>query len=357
MKQLQLRYLFIALALGASLASCRKDKNEPTDTFETPDVLILSQGNIGKNNSLVSSYNFTSNNLVTDAFSAVNGRGIGDTGNDIKQYGSKIYIVVNYSSTVEVIASRSLKSLKQVPLMNGATPRQPRSIAFYQNKAYVSSYDGTVAVIDTASLTVDKFINVGRNPEQLAVANGKLYVANSGGLDYPNVDNTVSVINLNTGTLVKTITVGDNPYGVAVDKGGDVYVSAYGVYYGPEDPLNTSASLAVINSATDEVKTKNDFFGSNFTISGNFGYYLNWDSTISVYDTDKEVVIKDNLISDGTTFKAAYNLTVADNGEFFVTDAKDYSSDGELFIFDSSGKKRHTLTTGINPSAVLIVKK
>ncbi|RYZ99202.1 MAG: YncE family protein [Sphingobacteriaceae bacterium] len=351
MKQLQLRYLFIALAIATSLASCRKDKKEKTDTFETPDVLVLSQGNIGKNNSLISSYNFTSKNLVTDAFGAVNGRNIGDTGNDIKQYGSKIYIVVNYSSTVEVISAKSLKSLKQLPFVDGATPRQPRSVAFYKNKAYVSSYDNTVAVIDTATLTIDKYIAVGRDPEQLAVANGKLYVANSGGLDYPAVDNTVSVIDLNTGAVIKTITVGANPYGVAVDKSGDVYVSAYGVY------LESTPTLTIINSADDTVKETQDFDGSSFTISGDFAYYLFYDGSVKVYDLNTEAVVKENFITDGTVITAGYGLAVKSTGELFVTDAKDYASKGELFVFNSAGKKEYSLQTGITPSAVLFVNK
>jgi YVTN family beta-propeller protein len=65
-------------------------------------------------------------------------------------------------------------------------------------------------------------IAVGQNPEGLAVSNGKLYVANSGGLNFPDVDSTVSVIDLTTHTELLKITVGKNPGGVCVDSEGDV---------------------------------------------------------------------------------------------------------------------------------------
>ena len=38
--------------------------------------------------------------------------------------------------------------------------------------------------IDTLSLTIDATLNVGPNPEEMTVANGYLYVANSDGMNY-----------------------------------------------------------------------------------------------------------------------------------------------------------------------------
>ena len=116
-------------------------------------------------------------------------------------YGNKIYIVVNVSSTVEVIDFTTGKSIRQIQMLrdNGSS-RQPRSIAFDKDKAYVCSFDGTVARIDTTSLEIEAIITAGRNPDDICVQNNKLYVSNSGSLDYsgPGVDNTVSVIDITT---------------------------------------------------------------------------------------------------------------------------------------------------------------
>ena len=85
-------------------------------------------------------------------------------------------------------------------LTDNGSSRQPRAITFDSGKAYVCSYDGTVARIDTASLEIDGVAEVGRNPEDLCVQDGKLYVSNSGGLDWAGVgvDRTVSVVDLST---------------------------------------------------------------------------------------------------------------------------------------------------------------
>ena len=69
-------------------------------------------------------------------------------------------------------------------LTENGNPREPRYIAFHKEKAYVCSYDGTVARIDTASLAIDAMTTVGRNPDGICVQDDKLYVSNSGGLDH-----------------------------------------------------------------------------------------------------------------------------------------------------------------------------
>lgn len=182
------------------------------DVFETgtAEMYILSEGLFNQNNSSLARYSFNRQRCTNNYFSANNQRGLGDTANDIAIYGNKIYVVVSVSSTVEVIDFPTGKSIRQISLLrdNGSS-RQPRAIAFDKDKAYVCSYDGTVARIDTTSLEIEEIVTVGRNAEDICVQNGKLYVSNSGGLDYsgPGVDTTVSVIDITTFKETKKIEV------------------------------------------------------------------------------------------------------------------------------------------------------
>src|SRR5471030_1031417 len=135
MKNFRQSILTAVAASSLILASCHKDKNitKPDATPVTDGFYVLNQGLFNDNNSTLSFYNYTSKQTTADIFSSVNGRGLGDTGNDVEIYGSKMYIVMNVSSTVEVVDAKSAKSLKQIKLFNGATPRQPRDVAFYKN--------------------------------------------------------------------------------------------------------------------------------------------------------------------------------------------------------------------------------
>jgi YVTN family beta-propeller protein len=353
MKNFKRTTLSISAALLLILASCHKDvKVNPATTPVTDGLYVLNQGLFNDNNSTLSFYNYASKSVTADIFSSANGHGLGDTGNDVEIYGSKMYIVVNVSSTIEVVDAKTVKSIAQIKLFNGATAREPRDVVFYQSNAYVTSYDGTVAVIDTASLKVTKYITVGRNPEQLAVANGKLYVANSGGLDYPNYDKTVSVIDLLTQTVTKALTVVVNPQNVVADNYGNVYVLSAGDY-------NTiGSSLAIIDANTDAVKSQTDFDGSNMAIQGDNIYFITSDGNIEVYNAKSQGVTIDSFITDGTVIKAPYSVTAdGTTGEVFVTDAVDYSSNGTLFAFDKTGKKEYSVKVGINPGKVALLKK
>ncbi|MEN0055360.1 MAG: YncE family protein [Mucilaginibacter sp.] len=361
MKQLKLKNLFIGVAAISSLASCHKDKINPNDDkpidplTNKAGIYILNQGAFNANNSTLTYYDYASKKLVPDQFKTINGRGLGDTGNDIKIYGSKMYIVVNVSSTVEVADAKTAKSIKKLDFFDNTVARQPRSVAFYKNMALITSYDGTVAVLDTASLTVTKYIKVGRNPEQLVVANDKLYVANSGGLDFGNPDKTVSVVDLNTLTETKKITVALNPVSIAADKYGDVYVISMG------DFDKVLPSLTIINTATDAVKQQSDLsaaYGTPIITSGDFAYFVTADNKIQVFNVKTETLEKASFISDGTVVTTPFGLKIdEETGELFVTDAKDYKSNGEVFAFDKTGKKEYSLTTGITPGAIAFVKK
>ncbi|QXV64399.1 YncE family protein [Mucilaginibacter sp. 21P] len=365
MNKLQIKGLIAIAALASVFSSCRKDRitPDPVDPVAPANgIYILNEGNFSRNNSSLSFFSIASQTTTPDIFKTVNGRGLGDTGNDAKIYGSKMYIAVNVSSTIEVVDAKTAKSIKQIKLTNGGVDRQPRSIVFNKNKAFISSYDGTVSVLDTASLTVDKYITVGRNPEEMVISNGKLYVANSGGLDYANPDKTVSVIDLTTLTEIKKVDItSTNPINIAADNYGDIYVLAYGTDY-PSKP-----KLIIIDNKTDAVKTSKDIdagYGTSFIVVGDNAYYITDAGKIAVYNVKTEVTKSENFITDGTIFKAPYALAVDPvTQQIYVTDAIDYSSNGRLYTFNDAGKnqdvnkKGYVMDTGINPGTIVLLSK
>ena len=238
-KYLGLCLLYALLFLFAACDDMEDKPNQPsvdgniTETG-TAELYVLSEGLFNLNNSSLARYSFKNHQLIKNYFKDLNKRGLGDTANDLAIYGGKIYIVVNVSSTVEVVDYKTGISIKQIPMVGeNGSPRQPRHIAFYENKAYVCSYDGTVARIDTTTLEIDKITKAGRNPENLCVQNKKLYVSNSGGLDYSEgigVDRTVSVIDIASFTEVKKIEVGPNPGKILPGPDNTVFVATQGEY-------------------------------------------------------------------------------------------------------------------------------
>ncbi|MGN1263767.1 MAG: YncE family protein, partial [Prevotella sp.] len=177
--------------------------------------------------------------LYEDVFKAANGRELGLTANDGVVYGSKLYVMVSAENTVEVMDNITLQSIKQIKLEDEIGEDKavtPRHAAAANGYVYVTTYGGYVAAIDTTTLNISRTYAVtpeadkigAMYPEGIAVANGKLYVANScyGKNNYPSI----GVIDIESGSVsLITDEKITNPTAIAV-VGNDLYVLDYGKY-------------------------------------------------------------------------------------------------------------------------------
>ncbi len=326
--------------------------NSPSDFTPTPTsrlALVLNEGLFQRNNATLTYYEIDSNRAFTDFFERQVGRRLGDTGNDLAQYGGKIYIVVNVSSTIEVLDAHTFNSLGTVLLFNGTQPRQPRHIAFYGRNAFVSCFDGTVAVIDTASLAVTRNIQVGSYPEGVAVQHGKLYVANSGGLNFPNYDSTVSIIDLNSLTEIKRLTLRINPTAVAADRYGKVYVISNGNY------SNVPMRLLVIDSARDTLKNIYGFDAGRIAIHDSLAFVVS-NNSVKLLDIKNDRMLNENLIAP-SNFQLLYGISIdTTRRELYCADAKNYVVSGEMKVFDFNGQFKRSFQTGLIPSKAIFVR-
>lgn len=320
----------------------------PTDAYAY-GAYVLNEGLFQHNNCTLSYYDFENQTLTPDMFLQENQRGLGDTGNDLKKYGSKLYCVVNNSHRVEVMDFETAKSIKAIPLPG----KSPRQITFYKNKAYVSCFDGDVVRIDTATLEVELTAHSGANPEGICVCNGKLYVANSGGLNNPNYGTTVSVFDINTLTLLRSIEVGVNPYKLAAsDDNCTVYACTRGDY------MEQHGTFSVIDAQTDQI-TRTWPNIQNFTVFQDKAYVYEVDyaaesNPVKVLNLTQEGSVAENFVTDGTVLHMPYGITVNPlNGDVYITDAYNFTVTGDVYCFDKNGKKKFSFSAGLNPSAVV----
>jgi YVTN family beta-propeller protein len=348
-------YYFLILALIVFVVSCSKNNNPaPVTPPARTGLYVLNQGLYGANNTSFTYYDFTTSTPVTDYFRNVNGFGLGDTGSDFVIYGSKIYIVINNSGYVAVAKTLNTVFLDTISFINSGTNRGPENIIAAGGKIFVSSTDGTVAVIDTSSLTIQKFITVGSNPAQMTVSGNNVYVSNTGAFS-GSYDSTVSVIDVNSLTETKKIVVGINPGSVAADSSGNLYVVCTGNYG------SVSPSLVKYNLTSDKiVKTVDSAYGAiryyNNTLITTGGYL--GAANVGLLNTADLSMLRPSYIVDGTAIVNPYGLDVDPaTGDLYVDDAKDYVSSGQVFCFDKSGNKKFSFSVspGINPTRTLVI--
>ncbi len=377
LKNLGVFSLLIAFSL---LVSCRKDevllpsivsksKGSVKQTKSSVKGLyVLCEGNMGSNKATIDFLDIHKGEYHRNIYAERNPnilKELGDVGNDIQVYGSKMYVVVNASHKLEVLDKHTAKQIKKIDIANC------RSLAFSNGKAYVSSYVGAVKVdptcplgevlrIDTASLQIDGRVSVGYQPEEMAVVEDYLYVANSGGYRKPNYDNRLSVIRLSDFKLVDNLELGINLHRVCKDKEQQLWVSSRGdnenqksclflLKYNPqtgreefaqrlEIPCSAMAlkddKLLVIASVWNEAKQKN---------------------TISYHQIDIKTaqLLEGDFITDGTEreIEIPYGIAVnPESKEIYIADAKNYVSSGSLHCYTPQGKRLWTAKTGDIPA-------
>lgn len=359
--------IFFGLLLTTSTAglftSCDSSNEQPSNVEISTGLFVLNQGQMSSNNASMSYFNFADSTDTHDAFMVKNNRGMGDTGQDMMKYGSKVYITVSGSGLIEVVDAATGTSIKSISILTEVNqPATPRSLASYNGKVYVSLFDGRVAQIDTVTLTVEKTVTVGANPEGITVAGNKLYVANSGGWAMVN-DSTVSVINLSTFTEEKKIKVVINPTIVKADSYGDVYVISNGNYN------NIPYTFQRIEAGTGKVTSidvDSNFVPVNFTIDGDYAYFYHYtydanysviNKKYSIYDVKTEKMYKSNFIASDAISQTPYSIDVDPTTQFIYIGETDYVNNGKMYCFDKNGTFKYSFETGVNPVKTIIITK
>ena len=379
--------MIIPAAVLALFAACREDEVVvpteydilPVTVPEGSDVVgmyLLNEGNMGSNKCTLDYLDFVQGYYVRNLYAERNPhviKELGDVGNDIRVYGSRLYVVVNCSNKLEVLDARTGVRIAQVDIPNC------RYVNFYRGHAYVSSYVGPVQLnnpnavkgavykVDTLTLKVEGKCTVGYQPEELEVLGEYLYVANSGGYMAPNYDNTVSVIELEGFRQMQKIPVGINLHRVKADNHGRLWVTSRGDYE------TISSNLYVLQKKKGrnemEVTDTLDIPCSDFCISGDSLYYYSteWNNftqqntiTYGIINTETLQRVSNSFITDGTQadITIPYGISIhPDTGDIYITDAKNYVSSGVLHCYSKDGKHKWSVRTGDIPAHMCFIKK
>jgi YVTN family beta-propeller protein len=344
-----IRILMSVVIAGITLASC-EEKEKAGKPYEN-GAFLVNEGTFGNNNGTVSFYDFETDSVYNDIFYQVNNRLLGDVLQSLAIYDGKAYIVVNNSNKVEVTDAQTFAELGVIENVNS-----PRYFVADGTRGFLSCWgDNTVKVIDLATNLIDTSIAVASGPEKMCIANGKLYVANTGGW---STDSVISVIDLTTQEVIKSIEVGYAPYDLVVDPDQNIWVLCFGrVIYNSEYTViirEDPSTVVKINTADDSVIEEqvlfndehpmqleissdgNLFFGGGYAFGGIFRFNIS-DHTFS------------KIIDD-----FAYGMNIdPETDEIYITITPDYTSAGSIKRFTSEGNLLGTYACGISPNSVI----
>lgn len=326
---------------------------------------LLNEGNMNSNKATLDYYNFRTGRYTRNVFAFANPnvpKEMGDVGNDLGIYGSKLYAVINCSNKIDVMDKNSVKKIGQIDIPNC------RYIKFYGGYAYVTSYAGPVelspeytqrgyvAKIDTATLQVVDKCLVGFQPDELDIVNGKIYVANSGGYMVPNYENTVSVIDIDTFTEDSRIEIAINLQCCKADSHGMLWLSSRGDYYDNQSRLYVYDTRHQRLAKTLDLRVSNMWLDGDslYVIGAQFSYVtMNYETTYAIINTLTMEQVSSKFITDGTdaTIVMPYGIAVNPiTKDIYVTDASSYVDAGRLYCFSSDGIKKWDVRAGDIPA-------
>ena len=314
-----------------------------------------------------------------------NGMKIGDTPNDIIQVNSNlIAIAINWSNIVQFIRpdGTAVAATEDVP--------NNRRLCTDGRFVYVSSYGhecetingtvyfdkGFVAKIDISNFKVVATCEVGWEPEGIALFDGHLFVANTGGYaleEGHEFETTVSIINAATMTLEKNIDTGiPNLYGemsqsgryLCINSPGDYYeIPACGLIFDCRKALEGEACFVVFDYPVTYNTTTLD--GKFLAVGSNFSY-LTGQYEFSTLTIEPATVMKTNgqsgleqslpgtLVADFSEMEQPYGIYVNPyTGYIYGTDAGSFEGAGYLYQWSPEGELLGKHKVYINPGHFL----
>ena len=373
--------IYIAVIALLWLSACRHDDEifiPERVNVSTPELTsidgfyLLNEGNMGSNKCTLDYYSYADGVYTRNIYGAANPtvpKELGDVGNDLAIYGSRLYAVINCSNKVEVMDVATCRRIGQVDIPNC------RYIKFHDGYAYVTSYAGPVVIdpeykqlgfvakIDTATMQVVDRCIVGYQPDGLEIVDGKIYVANSGGYRVPNYERRLSVIDVKSFEVEEEIDIDINLQYVCCDKYGGLWVSSRGDY------VSSTSRLYCYDVRKRRIVANVDVPVSAMCLDGDSLYIVSnaWSNvtmssrpSYSIVDVVKKAVVSTDFITDGTSSEIRKPYCVAVNPltkDIYVGDGRNYVNPGYLYCYDRHGVKRWSVRTGDIPAHIAFVGK
>ena len=321
------------------LASCRDDvmvvpmedinTGGKTVKSEIIGMYLLNEGNMGSNKSTLDYLDLSGNDETVHYYRNIYSERnpttvmmLGDVGNDCQIYGSRLWLVINCSNKV-----------------------------------------------DTLSLQKTDSCTVGYQPEEMAILGNHLFVANSGGyqgMTGQGYESTVSMIDLKTMQETDKIEVAPNLHHVKADKYGQLWVTARGNY------TNETGSLWWLTKDANgkmQVGGYLDQAVSDLCIVGDSLYFYGsqWSEvtmkntvTYGIINVRTHQIVTNSLSTapEIQKIRMPYGIIVNPiHRDFYLMDAKNYVSSGELLHFLPDGTFDWKVKTGDIPAHAAFVFK
>lgn len=348
--------LFLSILSIAVLSiSCKDDPEPAPEPPSTEYVFIANEGLFPSGIGTLSQYSPSNKIIEHNLFQKANVYNAGAVVNSVLVDGDRMFIVV--SADAVVYAINTVTHVVEAKFENLGSPRYVVKVA--TDKYYISDWGiQGVHVVNMKSKRISKTLPSGFGPEQMLLHDGKVFIANAGGIDNGarKNDSTVTIYDANVDTVMAILRVGRNPNSLKVDANDQVWVLSGG----QEDtdiPSNSiPGDLRIINPDSLEV-TDSIIFVDNIVRAeqlainqaGDELYFMdNYESANIRLHYVIDTVDKERIYIAGT-FNALGTDLVQD--ELYTADKKTEVVPGKIYRYDTDASLIQGFDAGLKPTA------
>lgn len=338
--------LIIIIAILTISACNNSDDPQPVvNPYVKGSVFIVNEGNYTSANSSLSYYLPDSNKIVNSIFYRANNLPLGDVAQSMTIYNDKAFLTINNSGHIYITDANTSVALGKISGLIS-----PRELLFIDNtKVYITDLSSkSITIANPETYEVTGSIAIGKSTEAIVNANNKVFASNWSSYYKKGTNNTIMVIDPITDNVIDSISVGIEPVSLVVDKNDNLWVLCSGGYMNEENP--TLWKINTTNLSTENTYTFENTMSSpdNLCINndGDMLYYLN--KGVYNMSIDDVTLPSEPLISQENRNFYALGID-PQNTNIYVSDALDYSHNGIVYRYTSSGTLIESFETGIIP--------
>jgi len=270
-----------------------------------------------------------------NVFISANNRNLGDVFQSMNIINDQAYLVINSSGKIEIINPKTFKSIGTITGL-----RSPRYLTKISNsKAYVSDlYDNNIFVIDLQSKQVVKKIPIKGWTEEMLSLNGYTYITNVR-------SSKIMVIDEFTDEIIDSIITPFAPKNILKDVNNRIWVLC-----GDANAIDNKHFIIQLDALNKNISKKLNINTPNTAANrlriNNDGNMLFWIDEgvfkMNINDTllpKSPIINKENRLFYGLGIDPKYN-------EIFVSDAKDFNANSDVYRYSFSGQLLGKFTSG-----------
>lgn len=338
-----IKKIVLGFSLFGSLLSCNVDDRVENTGDQMGGfhrgVLVANEGNYGKPNAEISYINYDIDRIQNDIYKTQNSsENLGDVLQNVGFYDDKAYFVLNNSNKI-VIADRYTFKKKTVITQELA---QPRYIAFANGNYYVTNAlnNGYVAVYSIDNNNFITNIPLGKTAETIVKAGENLFVQNA---SY-GTGNTLTIISPNTNAITATLQIPNGDIKSTVGYKDKVFVLAADANNGYIYQYNPDGTLVKTHELSNHSQvSKMDIYNDTFYFTAGISCY-------AMPFAATQAPITPLFTATNGSWATFYGFNVIE-GFIYTSDAKLFTQNSEVNVYNTHGKLIKTFTSGMGTNA------